>query len=148
MDFEEICRRARINLKNAREAAGLYHDQLNEFTGRSTAAYWDAEQVDYEICNNLYLGDIKGLCAAVGISGRKLFGVDSPAPIITAEQIIEKVRQYLGTGSIPLDEFEEKVGYYIGAALENPPSILKDWNVDCLRNVCDEVGLNWIEFFE
>jgi hypothetical protein len=148
MDNKEIDRNARQRLKLARIDSGKHPDQLCRYTGDSKSWYYDVENHDGDLCGSLDLQAIKGLCAEIGTSVRNLFGSESRVPVITAEEIVQKVREHLATKQMSQESFEDEVGYHLTAALNDPQSIWKDWNVDCLRSVCQAVRLNWVDLFE
>lgn len=62
---------------------------------------------------------------------------------ISLEQLRSKIRDYLTTTGMNIAEFEEKVGFEIQAGLQDAAKIM-EWNVDCLRFVCAEIGVDWL----
>src|SRR3569832_36080 len=143
MDFREVDNNARQRLKAARLQSGKHPDQLCRYTGNSPSSYYDVENCDSDLSDSLDLQDIRDLCRELGISVRRLFGFESVAVVLTPEEIVKTIKEHLATKAISQESFETQAGYYLSAALANPQSIWKDWNLDCLRNVCGALGLNW-----
>jgi hypothetical protein len=44
-------------------------------------------------------------------------------------------------------EFEEKVGWKIGDLLTDPQK-LSEFNIEGLRNICEELCINWSSFLQ
>lgn len=53
-----------------------------------------------------------------------------------------EIRRYLGRTRLTTEEFENRVGFEIAPALGDSSKVL-DWNLDCLRFVCKELGIDW-----
>jgi len=88
-------------------------------------------------------GELSALCTALGIRARDLFGDRiNDGQIITPEQLISKVREYLNQTGKSIAEFEDQIGFVIEPSL-NDVSKVMDWNVDFLRWLCSELKLDW-----
>jgi hypothetical protein len=54
-----------------------------------------------------------------------------------------KINAHLNATGMSIAEFEERVGFEIEPSLKDATKVL-DWNVDCLRFVCAEIGVDWL----
>lgn len=139
---EAEMKEARIRLERAREAAGKTPQDLAEFVG-STENYYDLEAYDGELYRTVGLGEISRLCSALEIKARDLFGERMPTEeTISSEQLLSKVRKHLAQSGLSIAEFEDRIGFEIGPSLSDPSKVM-DWNVDFLRWLCRELGLDW-----
>jgi len=133
---------ARLRLKGAREAAGKDHQDLGYLVG-GDSNYWDLEQCNGELFMAIDLGELVSLCTALGIRPCDLFrDQTSNEPMISPEELISMAEEHLKRTGLTVAEFEEVVGFEIGPALKDPTKVA-DWNVDFLRWLCRELGLDW-----
>ena len=58
--------------------------------------------------------------------------------------LVDRLRQRLSQEGITADAFSDRVGWDITAALSDPESAWHDWNIDCLRDVSTELGVEWL----
>jgi transcriptional regulator with XRE-family HTH domain len=141
---DPLGRASRLRLKQAREAAGKHPSELAKYADNSPSSYYDLENCDGEIFMNIDLRNLDGLCAALGMRPKNLFILQPPEHAIRPEELCREINAYLKRANIALNDFEEKVNYTIAPAFEDASQVLT-WNIDCLRNVCSEIGVNWIE---
>jgi len=93
----------------------------------------------------LSLGELAAICSVVGIRPRELFtviGHDNEQQSISPKQLISEVEKYLNKSGMTIVELEERVGFEVAPSLEDVSKVL-DWNVDFLRWLCAELGLDW-----
>jgi len=141
-EAEEIS--TRVRLKEAREAAGKSPSELAHFVGDSKSAYYDLENHNGELYRNISLGELSGLCDALGLKSRELFSSQpGGAHPIGLDRLCSLVTAYLARTGFNVSEFEERVGFVIEPALNDHTKAL-DWNVDCLWFVCNEIGTDWL----
>lgn len=138
-------RESRIRLRKAREAAGKIPYDLAQFVEHSVSWYWDLENCDWELQSNISIGQLSALCSDLGITPRDLFEskrgeVESK---VLPEELSARIKAYLNTTGISVAEFSDRVGYAMEPSLRNHSEIL-NWNVDWLRSVCNEIGINWL----
>jgi len=134
---------ARTRLKKAREAAGKHPGDLAEFVDNSTSSYYDLECCDGELFMTISLSELSGLCSALGIKVRDLFdNGKNHDPVITPDQLIDMAKWHLNQTEISVSEFENRIGFEIEQCLADPSKVM-DWNVDFLRWLCRELGLDW-----
>jgi transcriptional regulator with XRE-family HTH domain len=132
-----------VRLKRAREAAGKSPDQMASLVGVSVPAYYDWECAEGDINTTASLGELAKLSSALSVRTRAIFedegGDERP---ISPEQLCARIKAHLDATNMSIAEFEDRVGFVIEPALDDPSEVLK-WNVDCLRFVCGEIGLDW-----
>ena len=133
---------SRLRLRRAREAGSKTPEQLGEIVS-DVPSYHDLENCDGELYNNLSLGNLSRLCSALGIKPCELFGHGINAEqTISPEQLVFKTKEYLRQNTLNIAEFEARIGFEIGPSLNDASKVL-DWNVDFLRWLCGELGLDW-----
>jgi transcriptional regulator with XRE-family HTH domain len=137
--------RHRTRLQRLREATGKSPDELARLIGISGSVYYDWEWHEDDLVLTASLAELARLSSVLGVPTRAIFeGTGGKEAAISREYLSDRVRAHLGAKRMPLSEFEDKVGYDIGRALEDPAEVLS-WNIDCLRSVCAEIGLNWLD---
>lgn len=133
---------SRSELRSARLRSGKNASDLAKHTGGSVSSYYDLENCSGELFMSIDLRDLQGLCEDLGIRVRQLFPKAVTSTVVSPAGLRERVESYLSQGRVDLGSFEDKVNYEIGQFLRDP-STIGDWNLDCLRNVCDAVGVDW-----
>ncbi len=136
--------KARNRLKTAREAAGMYPSELAAFVGHSQSAYLDLENCEGEIFMNIDLGNLAKLCSALGLRPHQLFDSTSRSVSISSKILCQQIRDRVTHLGISVSAFSDRVNYDIHPALLDSNEVL-NWNIDCLKNVCEELSLNWIQ---
>ena len=132
-------------IRAARLRAGLDERTMAERVGINLPSYFDLESYDDEIFTCLTLEEVTRLARALGITVRSLIASDpvgSPGAI-SMRDLVERVRQRVADQGITADALFERVGWDISPALDDPESAWRDWNIDCLRDVCAEIGVDW-----
>jgi transcriptional regulator with XRE-family HTH domain len=132
----------RLRLKQAREATGKSPKEVAALVGISSNLYYDLEGIDGELNMVISLGELSKLSSVLGIRTRFIFDGKTEGQSISLEQLCAKIKEYLNVTGMSITDFETRVGFTIAAALDNPFEVFK-WNVDCLRFVCEEIGIDW-----
>jgi transcriptional regulator with XRE-family HTH domain len=126
-----------------REASGLGPDALARQAGLSIQRYSDLENCDGDLTAAISLGELGKLSKALGIDPICIFGsIDGGSERLSYADLIGKIKSHITERRLRIDDFEKKIGYSVESALSDPSSITT-WNLDCLRAVCVEVGLDW-----
>lgn len=136
--------RARLRLEAARERSGKERYELMwDIEGLGVPAYYDLEGHDSDM-DGWKVDNLRKVCLKLNIRLSDLFTDEllTDADRITSVELVSHIKAYLEQHQMPLDEFEHKVGFYIGECLDNPP-LLYQWCLDCLRSVGDEIGVDW-----
>ena len=131
----------------ARKRSGKTHQELADMTGVNRDWYYDLESYAPELSESLSLLQLRNLCAALDVSPLWLMtgGEVSGAKKLLPSELMASVKSYLGSNNLDLTEFEDKIGYTIASVLEHPDRIFEEWNVDCLKEVCNEIGVDWVD---
>ncbi len=138
-------RESRLRLKNLREKSGKDPYDLREFTGGSVPSYYDMENCDGDLFITISLGELRKLCRALGAKPRDVFqAADERKISISIEDLSARIKSHIKAKGQPVADFETQAGFYIEAALADSSNILT-WSIECLRSVCDELGINWLD---
>lgn len=135
-------------IEAARLAVGKEMDEMAELLGISYASYWDLEGYDDEVLTCLSLDKVKRLCEALKIHPVSLLS-DRPnqaGPIahVTLPDLMDRIKEHIAIHNLTVAEFEDRAGWGIQKCLDDPAQAL-GWNVDCLKDVCAEIGVDWLE---
>ena len=131
-------------LKRLREAAGISPQEVARLVGLNVPSYFDAELCEGELNSALYLRELAQLAAVFSIPTSQLFEDRKPKQnAIAPYELVELIKNHLNTSHTTLERLEDKIGYEIKGSIDNPKSVL-NWNVDVLRFVCEEVGVDWL----
>jgi hypothetical protein len=130
-----------VRLKRLRLLKGKTPEQMAASIG---GAYYDWEDCDGDLNRTASLSELSRLAASFETQCRLLFedgrgDMESTPP----KQLCDRIRAYLAATNMNVAKFEDRVGFIIEPALRDPVEIL-EWNVDCLRFVCKEIGVNWL----
>jgi hypothetical protein len=83
---------------------------------------------------------------ALNMTPAELFSEDvsgSDDAHLSFAEFIEKVKSHIESHDMTVPEFEDKVGWELESLLNDPEEIWKR-NVEFLKDVCVEVGINWL----
>ncbi len=132
-------------LRLARERSGKTAEQVASLAGMNLPAYYDLESCSDEVTMAISLRELKRVCDVLLTTPRSLFdgGPQREESRVSPDMLVEKIRQHLQHTRMSLPEIENKIGFEIAQCLERTEAI-EDWNVDCLRAVCEEVGADWL----
>jgi hypothetical protein len=133
-------------LRKFREAAGATPQGIATTVGISVPDYYDLETDEDELYMCIPLAKLRAITRHLGVHARELFVEDSSgsqAPI-NFDSLAEKAKQQLRTNEVTVSDFEDKVGWQLVDSLADPQAAW-GWNVDCLRDVCGALELNWLD---
>jgi hypothetical protein len=133
-----------VRLRKIREASGLSHEDIAASANIPLSNYYDLESHEGELNRNISLGELSKLAYTLGINSRFIFDDNETMRLVSLEQLVAEIKTYLTRNNMTLAQFESRVGFFVNAAINNPSEIL-DWNVDCLRFVCLEIAVNWLD---
>ena len=130
----------------AREKITKTPQEIARLTGMSVPSYYDLESYDDEIYRTITLAELRELCTTLNIQARDLFveKMQQPAEAVSFGALAEKLSKYLIAYTVSQAAFEAKVGWSLGAFLANP-DVAWEWNVDCLRDVCAPLQVDWLD---
>ena len=130
-------------LRRARESRKKSVDEVARKLGISFKDYYEWEAHEAELNMAMTLKQLSHLSSALGIRTSQLFDdTDIGCHFISPNQLSDRIKSHLESHRISIPDFEEQVGFFIEEVLTDPLKIL-EWNVDCLRFVCAEIGIDW-----
>jgi len=134
-------------LRSARERLELTPQEVASAAGINLPSYFDLEEQEGELYSALSLGELRALCHKLRIKPAHLFREESDPSVaeeaIDFSRLAERINRYLIENDQSQATFESKVGWYLGGFLSSP-EIASEWNVDCLRDICQELQIDWI----
>jgi transcriptional regulator with XRE-family HTH domain len=135
-------------LRRSLKRAGISESALRESTGLSEETIDDILYDDHEFC--MYISIYQALMVS------KVLGID-PLEIvceipcqrsqnnqISFNELMSKVREYIGQSKMSLHEFEDYAGWDISEALADP-ELMWGYNLDALRDICTAADIDWID---
>lgn len=134
------------NIRRARMFCAKSEAEVASEAGINLPSYYDLEAVEDEITNAISLGQLQLLSVALKTPLRVLFGDNEPPAhdSVSWVDLVQQIHRLIQARRETVEEFENRVGYEMRSALADPRRI-SEWNVDCLRAVCAELGINWLD---
>jgi hypothetical protein len=126
--------------------SGKKPEEIARQVGISLPSYYDLEDCD-DLYNAISLGNIVAISRYLDVQPRVLFtGAEesNKARRISQWDLAERIKAYLRQEAMSQAAFEAKVGWELGGFLDQP-DVISNWNVDCLRDICRELGLDWLQ---
>jgi hypothetical protein len=119
---------------------------MAERLGIGLPAYCDLERFDDELVTCLSLDQVRRLAQVLRVPIAALIADEADAaasgPAMSITELIDRIRRRLTQEGISVDAFLDRVGWDITAAVTDPDSAWRDWNIDCLRDVCAEMAID------
>ncbi len=133
-------------LRQARERKGWsIHEaatQVAENSITSRANYYDIEQCEGDLTSCCSLNEISRISKLLNVHPRDLFCDEKPA-VISISDVVKNIQKHGVEKKIPINEFEDIVGWRVEDCLTNPAKVLNEWNIDCLLDVSRELNIDW-----
>jgi transcriptional regulator with XRE-family HTH domain len=131
-----------LRLREARLNIDKTLSEIAVSSGISLASYCDLESHSSDLASAISLRDLRRLSQVLGIEPASLFSDEKVDPA-TPSNLPKRIAEYIGAHGIAASSFSDQVGYDVTEILESPDAIL-GWNVDCLRAVCQKLGIDWL----
>ena len=133
-------------LAAAREASGRDPALIAVAVGLTVPSYYDLEACEEDINTTVSLEQIVKLCAELNVPVTSLCeGPHESRPDkLDFGSIAASLRKYLNDHHLTQAAYEEQVGWSMEGFLDQP-SVAWQWNVDCLKDVCAPLGINWVD---
>jgi hypothetical protein len=148
IEEKNVCEARRLRLKQVREALGKSPQEIHALLGSSdvsVGSYYDLEDHDGALNTTISLGELCKLSSILGTRARFIFdGKLEDGRQISPSDLSARIKRHLENTATSITDFEDRVGFVIAPALEDPSEIL-NWNIDCLRFVSAEIGVNWLD---
>ncbi len=146
--FDESASRHRDRLRAARKTKGISEHDLATQLGQSSGWYYDIEAFPHDLFMACTLKEISELCKILNLPARNLFqdhAHDLNAPAITIAHLLNRIVEQCRLEGISISEFEGQVGWRLSEYVGNPNQASEEWCVDCLRDVCEGLGIDWFQ---
>ena len=121
--------------------------EMAELIGINLPSYYDLESYDDEVVDCLSLYELKKMCRVLKITPVDLLSDEANnhrgLNHLPFAEFIETVKKYIASEDITVAEFEDKAGWEMEGLLNNPEEIWER-NVQFLKDVCAELGINWL----
>jgi hypothetical protein len=62
---------------------------------------------------------------------------------LTIEEVVAKIKEHCAKNKIPVSQFEDAAGWCVESCLSNSNKALEEWNLDCLKDICQELQISW-----
>ena len=134
-----------IRIRRLRELVGKSPAKMATLVGISAPAYYDREAFDADLPVTASLRELAKLAEILGVRSRLIFedgGETAPAMAPTALSV--KISRHVEAKEMSSAELEDLLGWTVIESALNFAAAIWDWNVDCLRCVCSETGVNWL----
>lgn len=132
-----------VRYKRIREATGKSPQDVAALIEIPVHLSYDLEAYEGQLNRQLSLGKLSKLSSVLEIRARLIFDdADEIGRSLSPEELCAKIKDHLKAKGMSIAEFEDIVGFVIRPSLRDPLEVT-NWNVDCLRSVCAEIGVNW-----
>ena len=132
----------RKKLREARERKGWSEHEAAAQVQLSSSAYYDIELCEDDLTTCYSLSEISKTCKALDLHPHDLFCNEHLSPS-TIDEVIANIKKHCAQNQISISKFEDIVGWHVESYLTNPKTALEAWNLDCLKDVCSELQMNW-----
>ncbi len=135
---------AAARLQEIRVTLGKSPDEVAQAMGINLPSYYDLESYGDELYMCPSLSDLRSLCKFLGITGSVLFTGQERATGISPSELARRMVERREELGLCWPDFEELVGWGIQGLVDDP-NVAWEWNVDCLRDLCQVLRCDWIE---
>lgn len=132
-------------LQAYREQLGKSPAEVASLVGIPFPSYVDLEMHENELFDAISLRQLASLGNALNFKVPELFKNESAltGDSITFTQLADKIRRFVISHSISIQEFEDRAGWGVEKALEQPEEFL-NLNLTGLKDICRELQVNWL----
>jgi hypothetical protein len=132
-----------IRFRQARELRGLSPEEVAGQCDISSSCIWDIELCDGDLTNCYSPDEIRRFCRVLGVHPVELFGEKISESTVSADELVERIREECRLRGVTLDQFEDVVGWRLSACMEPPEMLLNDLSIDGLQWLCRELRIDW-----
>jgi transcriptional regulator with XRE-family HTH domain len=135
-----------VRLKSAREECCKSPEEVAIEVGIGLPAYYDLE-AGYDWATAVSIATISRIAKAVGLTFAELMcgHVRRDMSPLLETDLQDQLKRVVANSGLEIHAFEDEIGWAIGPFL-NDSKAAGTWNVDCLRTVCERVGVDWCTF--
>lgn len=132
-----------MTFREARERAGLPADEAARRMCISRSLLRSLESNDDELTAVYSPADVQRFCSVLGMRPAELLDVQTLSKPLTPEEIATKIFEHCRRNRMDISNFEDTVGWCVMRSLEKPNRFLQDYSLDALRDICEELDLEW-----
>lgn len=133
--------------KQARECAGLSAAEVAERAGVSPECVHDLESYDDELIAIYSAAELQRFAAIFNVTPRDLLGIRGSLEPISCAELAAAIRQHCLNHGMAPETFGDAAGWEISKAVEIPQLFLTDYPIDGIKDLCDELAIDWRRFF-
>ena len=130
-------------LKAAREATNLSPQEVAAAVGVSPGFYYDLE-THGDLTSTVSLARLHKICGIVHVQPRTLFSDSPPRDVVSLTKVFQGIKELCRTEEMTISQFEIDVGWGVQECLDDPDAALDKWNVDCLKDICSKLRIDWL----
>ena len=130
----------------ARERAGLTVFEVARRIGLSDASVFDLESYADELLMVYGPADLTRFSYVLGTTPANLLGVGVRNDPLGAAELATAVQSRCATLGVTISEFEDRCGWHLAEALQQPEKFLVDYSIDGIKDVCKAAGVEWERF--
>jgi len=132
-------------IRQKRLAVGKSEREMADLIGINLPSYCDLERHDNEVLNCLSLRELNNMCEVLNLTPADLLSKEANSNTLSRvsfAEFIGVVQGHIESNGFSVQGFEDKAGWELGSLL-NAPDKIWERNVQFLRDVCAEVGIDW-----
>lgn len=133
-------------VKSFRLASGVAPSELAKVANIGEQAYRDLEEHDDEIGYAISVENVVRLARRLGTAPSALFGGVSTGRV-SREELAKLIQGAIARRGESVEDFEQRSGWGVSEALTNPERF-NEFNADGIRDVCEEIGVNWFNVLD
>ena len=126
--------------RELRERAGLTENEAGQ---RMDVSVWDIEAAEDELTSCHSPVEVAKFCRILGARPSELFGITTSEPAVSAEELIALIQRECRKRGVPMEQFEDSVGWRLSECMDPPERLFKDMTVDGIQWLCRELGIDW-----
>jgi DNA-binding Xre family transcriptional regulator len=132
------------NLRRLRMNKRVTAEEFALRCGMPVKTYYDLESSD-DLRMAISLSELNRICVGLGVSPSQLLeaGTESVKPAVDIAGVLQMIRKHCEEYGMTIEEFEDRAGWTIRQHLSSPERAFEEWNMDCLKDVCSMVGIDW-----
>ena len=88
------------------------------------------------------MNEISRISKLLDVHPRDLLCDEKPVAISISD-VVKNIQKHCTEKKIPINKFEDIVGWRVEGCLTNPTKALNEWNIDCLMDVSRELNIDW-----
>ena len=132
-----------LRFREARERLGLSPQEVAARSGVSSSAVWDIEEIDDDLTSCYSPRQLQQFCRVLAIHPVKLFADEISEPAVSAQDLARRIHEECHSRGVTLEQFENLVGWRLGACIKPAEKLLEDLTLDALQSVCRQLRIDW-----